>query len=250
LKLMNFEVFREIFRDRIKGKAMPRGRHNGALGHWIEDVFDVPPNSAPEADLHGFEIKSGGQKGSFGDWMGDWYIWYDDNSEISSRNDFIKTFGTKKRPDKPDRFSWTGVDFGKIVSDRFSECGQKMSIDSNDGINIHYNFMHDNRLNKNSIIPEKLRTGDVLIARYSREKMANFVNRKFGQKGWVLFSLRKRAIDALYLGKPFYFEDWIEWVRSGEIELDSGMNTDTSRNRSKFRAKKSWWYSQAFEIVQ
>ena len=41
------------------------------MGHWIEKKFGVKSNAIPGADLDGYEIESGKQKGSFGDWMAD-----------------------------------------------------------------------------------------------------------------------------------------------------------------------------------
>tara|TARA_B100001769_G_C22080472_1_gene582153 strand:- start:614 stop:1477 length:864 start_codon:yes stop_codon:yes gene_type:complete len=249
-KEYDFENFRLVFQQKIKGKSRPKGKHNGSLGHWIESQFGVSHNSIPGADLDGFEIKSGSQKGTYGDWMGDWYIWYDENSCIPTRNDFLRTFGSKKRVDRPERYSWTKLDLGKHVSDEYSESGQRMLVSSDNDIRIYYNFLHDSRSEKFDIIPELIRNGDVMIAQFSREKMSKLVKDKFGIKGWVYFSVKKDNVDSLYLGHPFDFEDWIEWVKSGHVELDSGMNTDTSRNRSSFRSKSSFWKDLAFEIIQ
>jgi len=250
---MDFTDFETVFRTKVKGHSFSIGAsHDGSLGHWLERQCGVKANSIAGADLDGFEIKSGGQKGSFGDWMAGWYIWYD-GDVVASKEMFLRIFGSKKRPDRPGRFSWTGSNYGSRVSKYFSEFGQRMSVNSNDDIVIEYSYESDKRPDKAVIVPTELQQGTHVIAGWDRARVNEFVQNKFGQRGWVLFSVRTnqgvKSVDSLLLGMPFSFSFWIQEVKDGNIILDSGMNSDNSRNYSTFRAPKSWWVENCFKQI-
>ena len=252
---MDFSKFEVVFKSKIKGKRLPgKSRHDGNLGHWIEKKFGVKSNAIPGADLDGYEIKSGGQKGSFGDWMAGWYIWYDwEGKNKKNREKFLKIFGTNKKPADPSRFSWTGTNYGQRVSNEFTSCGQRMQVTATKDLIIQYSYAHDLRANKSTIVPSNFHNGIHCIAKWSRDRLSTFVTDKFGQKGWVMFQVGSvygvKGIQALYLGKPFTYAYWIGQMEQGNIIFDSGMSTGGSRNRSQFRANKQWWKDNAFKVV-
>jgi hypothetical protein len=250
---MDFTDFETVFRTKVKGQSFSTGAsHDGSLGHWLERQCGVNANSIAGADLDGFEIKSGGQKGSFGDWMAGWYIWFD-SDVVASKDMFLEIFGSKKRIDKPNRFSWTGGNYGSRVSDYFTEFGQRMTVTDNEDIVIEYSYESDERTEKASIVPVELQQGLHVIAEWDRARISEFVENKFGQNGWVLFTVRTnqetKYVDSLLLGMPFTYSFWIREFNNGNIILDSGMNNENARNYSTFRAPKSWWVENCFKQI-
>lgn len=249
----DFSHFEDVFNRHIKGRMFSNSSsHDGSLGHWLEVQCGVRPNAIPGADLDGYEIKSGGQKGSFGDWMAGWYLWYD-SPFVQTKEQFLNIFGSKKREDKPNRVSWTGSDYGSKVSNVFTRSGQRLSVNEFEEIIVEYSYEDDHRPMKSQIIPPSFQVGVHVIVRWERERISEFVENKFGQRGWVMFSVRTvngvKTVDSLYLGQPFNFSFWIYEFGQGNIILDSGMNSDNNRNYSTFRAPKSWWIENSFRQI-
>ena len=241
----------QIFTDKIKGKQLPPMTHDGAIGHWLEAQFGVSANNDDAADWFGYELKSGKSKTTFGDWSADWYLWKIPNSGISSRDQFLQTFGTPSRPDRPGRYSWSGKVFPKI--NMYNEYGQIMRVEENLDITIYYSYSRDGRFNKHEIIPQKLRNEKLELAKWYRSTLEPRVIRKFGQKGWVKFVQNRGVIESMLIGPPMNYIQWIEYVKTGEIYLDSGMYYDPHkpniRPYSNWRANNNFWNLLAIERI-
>jgi hypothetical protein len=241
----------QIFTDKIKGKQLPPMTHDGAIGHWLEAQFGVSANNDDAADWFGYELKTGKSKTTFGDWSADWYLWKVPNSGISSRDTFLQTFGTQSRPDRPGRYSWSGRVFPKV--NVYNKYGQIMQVEANSDITIYYSYSMDGRFDKQNIVPTILQRDNVELAKWYRSTLEPRVNRKFGQNGWVKFVQNGGIINGMIIGGPMYFNQWIGYVRTGEIFLDSGMYYDPNkpniRPYSNWRAANNFWERLAIEHV-
>ena len=243
LKLGSKKDLEIIFRERIKGKILPELKHDGSIGHWLESQFGVSANRDDSADWHGFELKTGRSKTTFGDWWADYYLWQTDNYDVTNRDVFLQIFGTKSRADRPDRYSWSGRIFPNVH--QYNDYGQKMTVESNLDVTIYYNYSKDTRENKSEIIPISLQHDGVILAKWYRSTLETRVNRKFGQNGWVKFIQSKKVFTEMIIGPPLTFIEWIEYVKTGEIYLDSGMYHDphkpNNRPYSNWRASNKFW---------
>lgn len=240
-----------IFRTEIRGKKLPPLSHDGAIGHWIESKFGIRANADDEADWRGLELKSGKTKTTFGDWSADRYLWQVEGSGISSREDFLRIFGTQSRPDRPRRFSWAGSVFPTVAG--FNAFGQRMYVNDDLDVVIEYDFAHDLRTDKFTIVPKPLHHQNLELARWNRASLESRVDRKFGQRGWVKFQSQRGVIDHMLIGPPMTYSQWINGVQDGDIFLDSGMYFDpvkpNNRPYSNWRALNTYWDSLAIERI-
>ena len=240
----------ELFKNNIKGKRIrntSNSKHDGIIGHKLEDLMGIKHNSDNKPDIFGYEMKKQSNKISFGDWSASEYIFSKNKDKINELNkadinlskpDFLKIFGTPNIK-KNNRYSWSGKCVPKY--NKWNECGQKLYIDENNNILALYSFKHDKR--KNKIIPSFIKDIDILtIAFWSCEKMKKHVNDKFNQKGFFICKKNKKnEYNKICFGGPITFEYFIQNIKDNIIIFDSGMNEDTSRNRSQWRASKSFW---------
>jgi hypothetical protein len=240
-----------IFHERIKGKVLPELTHDGSIGHWIESQFGVSANRDDTADWAGYELKSGKSKTTFGDWSADWYLWKDGNLEIPTRDVFLQTFGTMSRLERPGRYSWSGRVFPKVNG--YNEYGQVMVVESTSNIKIYYDYSKDCRPEKSRIVPQSLQQDKVVLAEWYRSTLEPRVNRKFGQNGWAKFVQNSGVITGMIIGGPMYFNEWIGYVRTGEVYLDSGMYYDphkpNNRPYANWRASNNFWEGLAIEFI-
>ena len=258
-----------LFQTKIKGKRPEKSitGHDGSIGHWIERQFNLKANNYSEADWHGYELKTGSSKTTFGDWTALRYLWHRPlESGINSRNHFIRIFGSKSRSDRPNRYSWSGKSFPKVG--QINSSGQTMEIDDKGNISAIYFYSKDQRFTKDNIVPEPCKEDNVELAfwkvedtvdnktgKVQKKGLRNLVNDKFNQKGWVKFVANKQNVfTEMWIGGPFNFNDWIINVKKGIIYLDSGMyyDPDKPNNRpySNWRASNSFWKTIAKDIVR
>jgi len=73
------------------------------------------------------------------------------------------------------------------------------------------------------------------------------VERKFNQKGWFKCVKNQDVYTEIVFGKPICFELWIEWVRIGDVFLDSGMHQGNPRPYSTWRSNNSFWDDLIYE---
>ena len=221
-------------------------RHDGKKGHWLEKQMDTKPNASNSPDLLGYEMKDATtSKTTFGDWGPNYWIFKDSKYEIT-RDGFMKIFG-KSNPKKNNRLSWSGEPVPKIGST--NSFGVEIIIDNNDDISFVYSHSKDKRSDKSSIVPKKIQTENLTIAKWNgsgekslREKEEN----KFNRSGW--FKCLKNDLGVynnIIFGPPMNFETWLSYVKTGEIFFDSGMYQGNNRNYCQWRASNIFWDSLA-----
>jgi len=213
--------------------------HDGKEGHWLEKQMGIVPNSANMPDLLGHEMKSDTtSKTTFGDWSANYYIFTDDNYNIT-RDEFLKIFGHPS-PEVEGRYSWSGEPTPKIG--KVNSFGQELVIDEHNNIGARYSYSKDTRENKSSIVPTYLQKDNLTIARWDAESLKSKLENKFNQMGWFKCLKNKDgAYDEIVFGDPINFETFIGYVATGEIFFDSGMYTGNPRPYSQWRANNSLW---------
>ena len=233
-----------LFNKNVKGKRADTSRmnvdHDGKGGHWLERMMGVKANASNSPDIYGYEMKNY-TKGAttFGDWSASYYIFRRHPIYKLTKDEFLSFFGVPNA-NKNNRLSWSGKVVPKI--DAINQFGQTMVVDSNCNIDIKYFFEHDQRENKFSLIPDNLQKNNLTLAHWSREKLKDKVESKFNNKGWFKCIKNKDDIyESIVFGDPISFEIWIQFVKSGNVYLDSAMYHGNNRLYSQWRASKSFW---------
>lgn len=224
-----------------KGK---KTNHHGSEGYWLEQQIGINQNCFQNADIDGFEIKKFSKKITFGDWKPDEIIFdpkyiinqYNCNIPRLTRDQFLQIFGSSN-PQKNGRSSWSGSCIPKIH--KFNMFGQTMIIDNKDNIFIVYSYKYDEfRESK----PEWTKDKNLIIAYWSAEKLLHCLNRKFNNKGFIMFKKNAENIyKYMLVGRKISFEYWISQVRLGTVFFDSGMYQGNLRYYSHWRAKHKFW---------
>ncbi len=179
-----------------------------------------------------------GSKTTFGDWSANYYIFRDPIYNLTKEK-FLSIFGGPNIL-KNNRFSWSGRSCPKVED--YNTFGQKLEVDEDGNIFAIYSYEKDQRVGKLVTVPEQFRNGQIILAKWSAEKMRKRVEDKFDKLGWFKC---ERSPDGTYhqvaFGDPIKFEQWIDGVRQGLIFLDSGMYQGNSRNYSQWRAENKYW---------
>jgi hypothetical protein len=234
----------ELFNENVRGKSpdtsQMNAQHDGKVGHWLEKMMGIKANASNSPDLYGYEMKNHTNGATtFGDWSASYYIFRRHPIYNLTRDEFFSFFGNPNI-NKNNRLSWSGKVVPKV--DKINEFGQKLIVDSDSNIDAKYFFEHDKRKNKTSLIPGNLQVDDLTIAHWSREKLKKCVENKFNKKGWFKCVRNKKGIyESIVFGDPISFELWIQFVRSGDVYLDSSMYQGNDRLYSNWRASKSFW---------
>lgn len=248
---MNNEAKEEIIRrfmTNVFGKAPTvngsNPSHDGKYGHWLETQMGITHNGDNAPDLLGYEMKNDTSSGktSFGDWSPNIKI-YDRKTGIITREAFIKTFGHPSR-EHSHRWSWSGEPVPKI--NQWNKYGQTLQIDEDNNINVLYEYAHDERSDKATIVPPIFRKGTHILMSWTSEYMRKRVEDKFNQSGWFKCLLGSDGKYAeIAFGDPITFEQWIDFVREGIAYLDSGMYHDdvdpNVRPYMQWRANNDYW---------
>jgi hypothetical protein len=172
----------DSFRKFVKGKIPPKGAHDGGVGHWLERQFGIQANGNNQADIYGWELKTGATgKTTFGDWTPRRTI-YQKGAPLS-RTEFLHIFGAPNVL-KNNRYSWSGKPSPNIKG--WNDFGQRLIVDEQNNIIALYSWSKDTRSNKEEIVPTNLRVEDLELAVWPAEDMAGKVHRKFNQKGWFV----------------------------------------------------------------
>lgn len=213
--------FNENVRGKKTGKTTTNIGHDGKDGHWLEQQMGVKANASNSPDLFGYEMKNDTtSKTTFGDWSANYYIYKDQNYQIS-RDDFLTIFG-KPNVQKKGRFSWSGEPCPKINTT--NSFGQKLIIDNDDNIRAIYDFSKDVRLDKAKIVPLYFQKENLTLAKWDVDSIREKLEDKFNQKGWFKCLKDKQGVYVqIAFEKPICFEEWIKWVRTGDVFFDSGM---------------------------
>lgn len=251
------------FRNKIKGKSPDvtekNAQHDGKKGHWLEEQFGVTANADNKPDINGYELKNETRsKTTFGDWSPNETIYTDVNTrdlfegktKFEKRESFLKIFG-KPNLEKEGRCSWSGEACPKI--DKYNTFGQKLEITPNNDIVAVYSFPHDQRPDKDSIIPKELQKDNVQIAKwYGEQKPENASPRsktlkskledKFNDKGFFTCKTDESGkYEKICFGRPIPFKEWIKDVKDGKVIFDSGMHEKNKRPYAEWRANNGYW---------
>jgi hypothetical protein len=250
----------QLFRERVYQQPIQVTRdnpnHDGKVGHWLEKQMGLTPNASNRPDLYGFEMKKASEsKITLGDFSASEYIfskrtpWLANHNASSSfkctRTEFLRLFGTSKQG----RYSWSGKCAPRYGE--WSEAGQRLVIDAQLNIVVMYAFERDMRENKHEIVPHILRTCEVAIVVWLKEKLETKINRKFNQNGFFMCLLNKDAsqFTKITFGRPFTFYEFIHRIKQGDVFFDSGMYEGNGRNYSQWRGKWSFWRSLTTGVI-
>ena len=202
--------------------------HDGAGGHFLEDVLGISHNSNNKPDLYGWELKNFSKKQkkmSFVDKTADWY-------KYPNIDEHCKLFGLLKI----NKISWSGSCCPSYYEE-WSTAGQIIRVNNKD-FEIYYNYEKDKRPNKNNIIyNEALKNGDIIIVRWSHKSMNNAIDNKFNVNGIIAININN--LQDIHVYNPFNYNYFLEAFKKKEIIFDSGMKIGNSRRYSTWRTSNN-----------
>jgi hypothetical protein len=236
------DLFLANVKDKKPDTTGANSNHDGREGHWLERMMGVAANASNSPDLHGYEMKNNtSSKTTFGDWSANSYLYKNKQFGIT-RDTFLTIFG-KPNADKNNRYSWSGEPIPKI--NKINNFGQELTVDGQLNICIKYYFSKDKRADKASIVPLILQQEGLLLARWDAASMKKKLENKFNKKGWFkCLQNNQGCYSTIVFGDPITYENWIQFVKSGDVFFDSGMYQGNSRNYSQWRANNSFWEKQ------
>ncbi len=246
LKQQIIDRFFKHVKNKKFDKTTHNRKHDGAEGHWLEEQMGIKPNASNEPDIFGFEMKKDTKnKTTFGDWSPDISIWkkknhpYGEDLVLNRDEEFLTIFG-KSNINKKGRFSWSGDPVPKIKG--FNDYGQKLHVDEDNNILAIYNFEEDQRANKDIIVPPKLQSNNLILAKWSADMMHTRLERKFNNKGWFkCFKNSEGIYSSIGFGNPISYLNWIDLVKKGVVYFDSGMYQGNVRPYAQWRANNNYW---------
>lgn len=235
-------LFRKNVKGRVADVSQANSGHDGRHGHWLEQAMGVQRNNSNTPDLLGFEMKNATQsRTTFGDWSADYRLFSKRSGGTLTQDEFLRYFG-QPNPEHDGRFAWSG----RICPQKVGEVniyGQQLIVDEQNNIRALYYFSKDQRPNKASIIPVEYQKEGLVLAKWSHTLMRKRVESKFNQNGW--FKCLKDRSTGVYtrivFGDPITFENWIDFVKSGDIIFDSGLHQGNARPYANWRSNNSFW---------
>ncbi len=229
------EIIIQRFMNNVKRKVIVLdSQGDGAEGHWLEKQMGLMLNSKNLPDIFGYEMKKESVKITFGDFSASKYLYSPPNNKIT-RTDFIRIFGTAKNG----RFSWSGScvpTYGE-----YNDCGQIMTFDDTNNLNIYYSYDVDTREYKTTF-PDFIKVNNLLIAFWSCDKLSKHINDKYNNKGFFICKKEGNVYERICFGIPFGYPVFVDAIKRKNIIFDSGMHEGNNRNYSSFRSTaKSFW---------
>lgn len=244
----NKQIIITKFLKNVKGRKADvlkaNARHDGKHGHWLENAMGLKFNSSNTPDILGFEMKNATlSRTTFGDWSGDYRIFSKRSGGEITQDEFLQIFGQPNAA-YDGRYAWSG----KICPNKVgpvNDCGQQLIVDENDNISAVYFYSKDNRPNKALIVPKKYQIDGLVLSRWSAELMRRRVESKFNQNGWFKCVKDKDGVYThIEFGDPITFENWVAFVRSGDVIFDSGMHqSKAQRPYANWRSSNKFWSS-------
>jgi len=208
--------------------------HCGKEGHWLEKKMGIKPNAKNEPDILGYEMKTGESTTTFVDkapnnmFIGNTPIPKRKNTQEKRR--FWELYASKKESDEPTIGGWS--------SHRYNLSGQKLYVDEQNNINIKYDYSHDQRPNKDSIVG--LIKEPHIIMQWNADTLKSTIENKFNQKGFFKCVKQHNKFVKICFGGPIAYEFWIDKVKKGLIYHD-GYSKVNGRGRHVFRASNKFW---------
>jgi len=230
----------DLYFSKVHGRKFEDkgGTHDGRRGHALEAMMGLTRNCRNQPDFVYFELKIDTKsKTSYGDWSPSYWIFNDPSGGIS-RAKFMEIFG--KYNEKKSRWSWSGKPVPKInVHNTF---GQILEVDPDLSISIRYSYSKDQREDKATIVPAHLCKDDLMLAKWDAQHLRCLVENKFNHGGWCKCKKDKNGVfNEIVFGDPFTYEQWVGWVKTGDVFFDSGMCQKSSRNYASWRAHNEHW---------
>lgn len=235
-------LFRQNVRGKIADVSAANIGHDGKYGHWLEAAMNIKRNNSNTPDLLGFEMKNATlSKTTFGDWSADYRLFSKRSGGEITQDEFLKYFG-QPNAEYRGRLAWSGRICPNKVGP-FSFGGQKLEVDDSDNISAVYSFSQDKRPSKHTIIPIRYQKDNLVLARWSANLMRKRVESKFNQNGWFKCSTnpQTKMYTEIVFGDPITFENWIAYVRSGDVIFDSGMHQGNDRPYANWRSSNTFW---------
>ena len=280
----------EIYKKKVHGKQPDTSKmtktHDGKKGHWLEDMMGSKRDASNKPDLHGYEMKTGEKKTSFGDWGPDYFIYRDEEKfsnligkkgrekqKLNNKNKdeiFLKAFGAWRNADedsheykldgnsitwkdigKEGYYSWSGGPSPNKVSDEVNAFGQEIVINKNNSISIMYHYSEDTRKNKTKLVPKEFQIEKLELFGWSQEWLKEKVENKFNVNGWFKCNIKKGRFYEIIFGDKITLSTWLKWVREGDVNFDPRMKErrpdGTDRYGMQWRASSAFWKSKAVE---
>jgi len=222
------------FNAKIKDVVLTNSSFDGSIGHQVEKLLGISPNSSQEPDYKGLEIKShGGSKITFFDLTPvSMYGKGRSKNGLTFNANFCQWFGSQNVK-KDNRWSWSGKICPSYYG-QWSQGGQILGVSANGAIQITYNYERDQRLCKEVVVPLDLRKNDQLIVVWERAQLENAL-RKF-RSGFALIGHNKRTFtNCDVTTRPITYDNFITLFRERKIIFDSGRYATNNRPYSQFR---------------
>ena len=252
-------------------------RHDGGAGHWFERQMGIRANADNRPDLWGFECKNAtGSQTTFGDWMADYLIWRDEDmfpnlvgltgnnlrTQQNTNKDevFLRAFGIWRNAEEDDVyqvdgqqltwenggfFSWSGI-CPQRVTQGYRDEGQALVVNDDNSISVVYSYLHDIREDRDERVPEVFRIENLTLISWSEEQITEFVENKFGQRGWFKAMMdRQDRYNAIIFGRAIHIDRFLQAVRNGDIKFDPRLKQrrpdGTDRYGMQWRAGNAFW---------
>ena len=268
--------------------------HDGGAGHWFEAQMGVQHNADNAPDLWDYECKNATRsKTTFGDWKGDYLIWRDPEmfpnlqgleggmrganspfriQQAANKDEtFLPAFGRWRNADeethvyeldgnaitwqdvgKDGYFSWSWI---RKVVHGFGNEGQSVVVNNDNSISIIYSYSHDNREDRETLVPEMFRIENLTLVKWSENQITEFVENKFGVLGWFKGLMDQHGrYNALIFGEPISIDRFLEAVRNSDIYFDTRMKErrpdNTDRLGMNWRANNTFWFDMSDETFR
>lgn len=280
----------EIYKERVHGQepdiSKMTGNHDGKIGHWLEDTMGSTRDANNKPDLHGYEMKTGKDMTSFGDWGPNYFIFRDEDKfpnligkqgrekqRLGKKNKeevFLQAFGVWRKTDedthkykldgkeitwedigKKGYYSWSGTPSPNKVTDGFNSYGQALEINDDDSVAITYSFSKDTRVDKLKAVPKRFQIENLKLFGWSQEWIQEKVENKFNVHGWFKCNIKNKKFCEIVFGKKITISLFLEWVRDGDIKFDTRLKEtrpdNTDRYGMQWRATSKFWESKSIQ---
>ena len=279
-----------IYTSKVHGKKpdtskMTKG-HDGKKGHWLEDAMGSKRDASNKPDLFGYEMKTGGNKTTFGDWGPDYFIFRDEKKfpnlvgktgkerqqlqKINKDEIFLKAFGMWRDADddsheyrldgkiktwqstgKDGYYSWSGKPSPNKVSDGVNAFGQALVINQDNSVSIEYFFSKDERENKSELVPKEFQIEHLKLFGWSNEWLTKKIENKFNQHGWFKCNIKEEKFYEIIFGDKITVSEFLKWLRKGDVVFDTRLKqtrpNGSDRYGMQWRAPSTFWKSKAIE---
>ena len=266
------EIYKKKVHEKKPDITKMSKTHDGKKGHWLEDMMGSKRDASNTPDLLGYEMKTGNNKTTFGDWGPDYFIFRDKEKfpnligkegkechRLEQTNKdaiFLKAFGTWRETTNKDwvkngYYSWSGKPSPSRLTDGFNIFGQAFIVNDDNSISIIYSYSKDERVNKSELVPLKFQIENLRLFGWNEKWINDKVENKFSVHGWFKCIAKKDIFCEIIFGEPISIQNFLGWIKNGDVIFDTGMKErrpdGTDRFRNQWRASSKFWKSLAVE---